>query len=96
MPLTRLTLVAFLIAGPVTSCSSRQSQTSATAVDDSVRMLLAAYEHDQISLDSAVQRLADVLEPLGGLSASGSVSPKAREALEATGRELARRAGRHR
>jgi hypothetical protein len=66
------------------------------AVDDSVRMLLAAYDHDQIPLDSAVRQLADLLEPFGGLSASGSISPKAREALDATARELARRASRRR
>jgi hypothetical protein len=62
------------------------------AVDDSVRMILAAYDHDQITLDEAARRLADVLEPFGGLSASGSLSPKAREALDAAGKELARRA----
>ena len=78
------------------ACSSRHAKARAMAADDSVRMLLAAYEHDQIPLDSAVRRLADLLEPFGGLSASGSISPKAREALDATGRELARRASRRR
>ena len=62
------------------------------SMDDSVRVLLAAYEHDEISLEAAAKKLADVLEPIGGLSASGSISPKAREALQAAGQELARRA----
>jgi len=79
-----------------TACSSRHAEPPAMAVDDSVRMLLAAYDHDQIPLDSAVRQLADLLEPFGGLSASGSISPKAREALDATARELARRASRRR
>ena len=62
------------------------------AVEDSVRMVLAAYEHDRITLDSAAQRLADLLEPSAGLAASGSMTSKAREALEAAHRVLARRA----
>ncbi len=86
--------VALLIWGG--ACSLRHAEPRAMAVDDSVRMLLAAYDHDQIPLDSTVRRLADLLEPFGGLSASGSISPKAREALDATGRELARRASRRR
>ena len=75
-------------------CTSRPSAQSGTTMEDSVRMILAAYEHDQISLDSATRRLADVLEPVGGLMTSGSISPKAREALEAASRELERRAAR--
>jgi len=94
--LTKVPSLGVALLASSAACRSRHAAPPAMAVDDSVRMLLAAYEHDQIPLDSAVRRLADLLEPFGGLSASGSISPKAREALDATGRELARRASRRR
>ena len=87
------------------SCRSRQPPPSAATAEDSVRLILAAYEHDRIPLDFAAQRVADVLEPTAGwtlyirdstLTDSGPIGTKGREALNAAVRELARRpAGKH-
>ena len=55
---------------------------------DSVRAVIAAYEIGALTLDSAVHRLADLVEPTGGLAAQPGLSPRATKLLEATGREL--------
>src|SRR5690349_9459118 len=61
-------------------------------LDDSVHAVMAAYEIGALPLHSAVHRLADLVEPTGGLAARPGLSPRAAELLEATRRELRHRA----
>ena len=92
MRLTLVSISAAALLATTLGCTKHPTTLSASARDDSVRVLLAAYEHDQITLEAVSQRLADVLdEPTGSLMVSGSITPKTREALEAAGRVLYRR-----
>jgi hypothetical protein len=55
------------------------------------KTIVATYEAGGLTLDEASTRLADLLEPLGGLAYQGNQGPQAQELFEATGRELRRR-----
>ncbi len=91
-----LTLLAPALAlGPSCRASSR-ADSSVAALDSTVSAIVREYERKEISLDSATRRLADAVEPTGGLAATGSMSAEARQLFEATGRELARRAAQRR
>jgi hypothetical protein len=94
---------AFLLVGLVTACSAKQdsrtaeqpktlSAQEAAILDDSIETLVGSYEAGNVTLSEATQRLADLIEPLGGLAHQGDQSPRARELFQATGRELRRRA----
>jgi hypothetical protein len=93
MRLTPVMIPAAALLATTLGCTTRPTTLSATATKDSLRVLLAAYEHDQITLEAVSQRLADLLEtpPPGSLMMSGSITPKTREALDSADRVLYRR-----
>jgi len=94
MRLLEVTMFAAALAVGAARCGTPRADNSGAALDSTVAAIVRAYEAKEISLDSATRRLADAVEPTGGLAAAGPMSAEARELFEATGRELARRGAR--
>jgi hypothetical protein len=67
------------------------SSKAAAALDDSMRVLVNAYEAGGLKLEVAAQHLADLVEPTGGFAWQPGASMRANQLFEATGRELRRR-----
>lgn len=74
----------------VSACGRPESSSSRSAprLDGSVHTIVAAYERGAITLDVASRQLADLIEPSGGLATDSGLSPRAKELMDATGREL--------
>ena len=96
----RLTTVS--VVGALLACGPGQRSESsaapkpvgnqeAAALDDSVHLLVRAYETGALGLDPATEALADLVEPLTGVTYQSGASARATELFEATGRELQRR-----
>jgi hypothetical protein len=67
------------------------SSRSVPRLDDSAHMIVVAYERGAISLEVASRQLAALIEPTGGLATDSELSPRAKELMDATGRELRNR-----
>ena len=80
----------FLFAG---ACGrpGPSSSRSVPRLDDSVHTIVAAYERGAIALEVASRHLADLIEPTEGLATDSGLSPRAKELMDATGRELRNR-----
>ncbi len=76
---------------PVGTAPTEKPQASASRSEGSVRAIVAAYEDGSLTLASATERLADLIEPMNGFAVSSGQSAGATELFDAVGRELKRR-----
>ncbi len=97
-------LLAVAIAGALAAAACRRSpgaettgehvpldSATAASIEESTRVLVAAYEAGALSLAEASQQLADLIEQSGGFAVAAETSPRADTLFEATKHELSRR-----